>query len=141
MKKYLSWCDYNEIIKNIIDYFKDKHIEKVVGIYKGGLVPAVQIANALKVPLDIVAFQHHDGNDKEAKYILNTGAADNVLIVDDIIDSGKTINKVLKLIRAENIFVTAIDIKDKSLPAITNIKLFAPYLDTSDDWIVFPWET
>ena len=143
--KIITWERYQQSIDNIIEFFKNKNIEKVVGIYKGGLVPAVQVANALKVPLDIVAFQHYDGNDENAQYVLNTGPAKNVLIIDDIIDTGKTIEKVLDIVKADNLYVASLIVKSKGFEVLRRLtsldRYYIPYYEPSDKWIIFPWES
>ena len=149
--KRITWKRYEESIKNIIHHFKGYEIGKVVGIYKGGLIPAVQIANALKVPLDIVVYQSYDGNTKEPIYAYNTGKKNKVLIVDDIIDTGNTIKKVVDLIDAKEIYIASLVVKtegfgvlrelDKELSGGSLVSYYIPYYEPSKDCISFPWET
>jgi hypoxanthine phosphoribosyltransferase len=72
----------------------------VVGITRGGLVPAVLISHTLEVPMHTLQVQLRDGkpNDCESNCWMSEDAfgyaenAKNILVVDDINDSGDTIN-------------------------------------------------
>jgi len=72
----------------------------VVGITRGGLVPAVLISHILEVPMQTLQVQLRDGkpNDCESNCWMSEDAfgytenAKNILVVDDINDSGDTIN-------------------------------------------------
>jgi len=143
-KKYITWEKYNETIQGISEYFKDKEIDKIVGIYKGGLIPAIQIANILNKPLDIVKFQRYNGNDRQAEYIYKATEGNKILIVDDIIDSGETIEKVLELFENKEMYLTALIIKNKGFERLRKIgleKYHIPYYEPDENgWIVFPWE-
>jgi hypoxanthine phosphoribosyltransferase len=88
---------FNEI-ENIISHFvsaeKDllEEIDFVVGISRGGLVPAALLAAKIDKPLATV---YIDKNDKIYFDRQEWIKGKNILVVDDIIRSGKT----LKLIR------------------------------------------
>jgi hypoxanthine phosphoribosyltransferase len=72
----------------------------VVGITRGGLVPAVLISHILEVPMQTLQVQLRDGkpNDCESNCWMSEDAfgytenAKNILVVDDINDGGDTIN-------------------------------------------------
>jgi hypoxanthine phosphoribosyltransferase len=72
----------------------------VVGITRGGLIPAVLISHILEVPMHTLHVQLRDGqtNDCESNCWMSEDAfgytenAKNILVVDDINDSGDTIN-------------------------------------------------
>jgi len=73
----------------------DTSIDFVIGVSRGGLIPAVWIATHLNKPLTVVYINKQDEVFIDRKdWIKNK----RVLIVDDTIRSGKTIKKVDGLI-------------------------------------------
>ena len=136
-KLYYSWYDYSTDMKNL-HAFDFNH---VVGIYRGSLGMATHISNVFEVPMSIVGFQTRDGKDKEPYMICRKGGlkkdTTKILVVDDIYDSGYTMNRVIKFL---------------SHPSINKIQGFCLFGKDNDvnvscanihdgSWIVFPWET
>jgi len=115
----------------------------VLGICRGGLTLMTLVSNFLKLPYGIIKYQTRDGNDKEPKLLTGEFPQNNVIIVEDIIDSGKTINDVLKMPELKDKRVTVYslycysDVKFES-----DIYIYAyKYLDRRNPaWIIFPWE-
>ena len=137
-KTYYDWIDYAYDMKEI----KNLEFDHVVGIYRGGLPMAVHISNVFKVPMSIVGFQTRDGKDNEP-YMIHKAreVPEQVLVVDDIYDSGRTMNKVIKFLshysaRMHNSRIQGFCLfgKDNDLNvSCANIH--------DGSWIVFPWET
>ncbi len=75
--------------------FLEKDIDFVIGVSRGGLIPAVWIATHLNKPL-ITAYIDKEDNVylDRTKWIKNK----NVLIIDDVIRSGKTCRKIEKIV-------------------------------------------
>ena len=105
-KVHYDWSDY-ESDMNSIDWLKFSH---VVGIYRGSLPMATHISNVRDVPMSIIGFQTRDGSDKKPYWIYNAlddksfQEQQTILIVDDIYDTGNTINKVKELINKSSPF-------------------------------------
>ena len=94
-KTYYDWIDYGYDMKQV----KDFEFDHVVGIYRGSLPMAVHISNVFEVPMSIVGFQTRDGKDDEPYMIHKAGEApQQVLVVDDIYDSGYTMKEVIKML-------------------------------------------
>ncbi|MGB7957396.1 MAG: phosphoribosyltransferase [Minisyncoccia bacterium] len=109
-------------------------VEFVVGVSRGGLFPAMVVATALVKPL-VVAYI-----DKQDNVYLDRGVwvrEKKVLLVDDIIRTGKTINKIKELLLGEGAsFVTTL-----APYYLKEAKDFAPdygRMITQD--ISFPWD-
>jgi len=85
----------------------------VVGITRGGLLPAVMISHYFKVPMKSLDVSLRDGGDLESNLWMaedafgyhrvdgqpgtsNPALRKNILIVDDINDSGATLNWIMK---------------------------------------------
>ena len=111
--------------------------ERIVGIARGGLIPAAIIARELDVRLvDTVCVSSYVLRTQGELSILKTvsGDEEGCLVIDDLVDTGKT----AKIVR-------------KMLPKAHFASVYAkpdgrPYVDTfitevsQDTWILFPWD-
>lgn len=69
----------------------------IVGIARGGLIPAVMLSHHFDVPLRTLHWQTRDGmrvSDMTLPNLIQEGG--RVLIVDDFIDSGRTMRELLE---------------------------------------------
>ena len=114
--------------------------DHVVGIYRGSVGMAAHVSNVFEVPMSIVGLQTRDGADKMPYPIYNILNEDTkrILIVDDIYDTGFTMNKVIKLVKywqpKSEVFGFCLFGKDNDINvSCANIH--------DGSWIVFPWET
>ena len=66
----------------------------VVGLTRGGLLPAILISHYLDVPMETLKVSLRDGQEKEHNLWMPEHATEgkNILIVDDINDSGATLS-------------------------------------------------
>lgn len=129
-KVHYTWDRYHEDLCMLSD---DLQFEPsvIVGIARGGLVPAVQLSHLLGKPLLSVHYQTRDGGKKERIKI-----PEYALIVDDINDTGKTLTGVTEKVEHDRFATLTLFNKDTS---IFKVDYFAA--DAKDDeWIVFPWE-
>ena len=149
-KIHYEWSDY-ESDMNSIDWLKFSH---VIGIYRGSLPMATHISNVRDVPMSIIGFQTRDGSDKKPYWIYNAmdwndfKEETTILIVDDIYDTGNTINKVKELIENSSPYnCSKFDVQPnlltyclfgKDAPDGTN--LVYSNLHQEGDWVEFPWE-
>ena len=133
-KIYYDWIDYEYDIKQV----KNFEFDHVVGVYRGSLLMAVHISNVFDVPMSIVGFQTRDGKDKEPYMIHKSeGVPTQLLVVDDIYDSGHTMNKVIQFLSrysTDRIQAFCLFGKENKL----NVSYANEY---EDSWVVFPWET
>jgi|TARA_B110000902_G_scaffold235249_1_gene280442 hypoxanthine phosphoribosyltransferase len=145
-KTYYTWSDYAKDIR-ATDWIKCDH---VIGIYRGSLGMASHISNVKDVPMSIVGFQHRSKGDKSPYWIHNAteieklepySEGQTILIVDDIYDTGHTMNSVIEFVKKSRT-------KPSSMPNVLGYCLFGHessdivYTNEHDgSWIVFPWET
>jgi hypoxanthine phosphoribosyltransferase len=132
-KTYYDWIDYRYDIQQV----KNFEFDHVVGIYRGSLPMAVHISNVFDVPMSIVGFQTRDGKDTEPYMIKAGKAPTQILVVDDIYDSGYTMKSVIQFLS----HYSTDRIQGFCLFGKEN-KLNVSYANEHDgSWIVFPWET
>jgi hypoxanthine phosphoribosyltransferase len=103
MKKII--IDYNQFTCLISSITRDITLsdwqpDYIVGITRGGLLPAVMISHYLNVPCNTLKVSLRDGaaDDCESNLWMAEDAFNgkNILIVDDINDQGSTINWIMK---------------------------------------------
>ena len=113
-KVYLTW----EEVDNLVDVLAQKVLDElpeigsVMGIARGGLIPAVMLSHKLGIPY--------------------TELIDpNTLVVDDICDSGVTIKE------APGVYTATLHYKKS---AIVEPNIYASLLLNERQWLVYPWE-
>ena len=108
----LGWIEFDECINSIFKQCKNKKFEGVYGFPRGGLCIAVALSHSLEIPL-------------------LDQPKDNSLIVDDIYDTGNTLEKIKHLKGSEtHVWVS------KKLPTWWNACIYIK----DNEWIIFPWE-
>lgn len=114
-KVFVEWDEINMLVSNIADDIIGSYpnIDSVLGIPRGGLIPAVLLSHKLDIPLVSVA-------------------SPNTLILDDICDSGKTLEDT------PGVYTATLLHKPHTstfTPNIIGMEIL------HDSWIVFPWES
>jgi hypoxanthine phosphoribosyltransferase len=116
-----------------------------VGIIRGGLVPARVLSDLLEVPMVAtiqVEFYVNIGK-TAAEPVLKQGlavpvAGKRVLLVDDIADSGKSLQLALNYLQGQG----AAEIKSATLYYKRKSVIQPSFFEKETDcWVVFPWET
>ena len=143
--KYISWSDIVEISAKLSHEVSKKfRPDVVVAIAKGGLIPARIVLEFLgvdEVGFVEVKFYKSIGVTVEKPYIKSMSVppitGKNVLVVDDVVDSGRTMQLVVQVLSAQK----PLEVKTLALyvkPWSTFIPDF--YYAVVSEWIVFPWE-
>lgn len=113
----------------------------VVGITRGGLVPAMIVSRELDIrtvdTISVQSYAHQDRN--EARVIKSPqaelmGDGTGILIVDDLVDSGKTLELVRSLYPKAH-FAT-VYAKPAGKPLVDTFITEV----SQDTWIFFPWD-
>jgi hypoxanthine phosphoribosyltransferase len=117
----------------------------IVGILRGGSVPAVYLSHELDCPVRIIEWSTRDSNKRDT-YSLDQVAAmaesgTKVLIIDDIVDSGTTMQEIKSRLfdTKNNILYVALWYNPSQ---ITTIHYWCNAIDRSidDRWVYMPWE-
>ena len=160
MKKiYLSWQDIESLTQDVIQKITVSgwRPDYVVGLTRGGLVPANLISQYLDVPMHALKVSLRDNVDCESNFWMAEDAhrGKNILIVDDINDSGATLDWIhddwtsgcrpddlaWKNVWGESVRVAVLVDNDTSHTAMP-VSYYSMDINKEADpcWIVFPWE-
>tara|TARA_R110000744_G_scaffold240127_3_gene357581 strand:+ start:172 stop:585 length:414 start_codon:yes stop_codon:yes gene_type:complete len=134
-KLFIKWELFDMMISDIADEYSDKNIKRIVGLSRGGLPMGVALSNKMGVPFIPLEWQTRDGKVKDVnKLLMIKGVYDSaeVLFVDDICDSGLTINQIKEYVPNSR-WATLVNKIPKAVE-------FETLLVEDDRWIVFPWE-
>lgn len=131
MHMHITWEHYDEMLNKLYRRVQDQNYDMIIGVTRGGLVPAVQLSHLLGVPMGTVQYQLRDGNG--SMHIISQQGYQKALIVDDICDTGDTIRGLSEVFKNTD-FAVLIDKTGDSM-----VKYRAEYFE-ADDWVVFPWE-
>lgn len=139
-KIYLSYSDVVSMCNHLEDLASEIKPDMIVGIVRGGVVPALHLSHGLEVPMETVTWQTRDSNRQEINENVIKAIEDNrkVLFVDDINDTGKTFKDITKAYKTS----LKPTVHFMSLVEKTESDFFGQAALTLDDkrWIVFPWE-
>ena len=113
----------------------------VVGITRGGLVPAMIVSRELDIrvvdSISVTSYAHQDRRDAEITKFPQAdlmGDGSGILIVDDLVDSGKTLELVRSLYPKAH-FATVYT-KPSGKPQVDTYVTEV----SQDTWIFFPWD-
>ena len=125
----------------------------IVGLWRGGSIPAISIHEyfnykGVNVESAVMITKSYTGiNEQSEEIYIDISSnvlnklknANNILIVDDVIDSGNTIVAVLKYMEKNNVNG---NIKTSAIYYKPKYSCILPdyYLYDTDEWIVFPHE-
>ena len=116
----------------------------IVGVARGGLLPATILSHHMGIPLRPLSWSTRDHassvHDENIKEDLRDGK--RVLLVDDINDSGKTFVEILEDWEYDELstlgVVTLASVFQRYSTVLPS-NFYSVFLD-HDDWIGFPWE-
>ena len=117
----------------------------IVSIARGGLIPGVYLSHLLGIKNIPIVWQTRDGSVKDSPPLISKDH--QILIVDDINDSGQTFTEIMADIWLNNVQLSSDIIKRnvKTMSLFTRSSSnfdvdFSPNKLDNDFWIHFPWE-
>ena len=120
--EYIDWDTVDTAASLITDHLleSDHKFEGVYGIERGGLVLAVMLSHRIGIP-----------------YLSTLGSMFGKLfiVVDDIADTGKTLNKFSQLEVAKHAYYVTMHQHQQ-----TTFQSDYYVFEKKDKWIVYPWE-
>ena len=142
--KYVSWPEYGNLAEALAEKVRSsrKRFDLVVGIARGGMPVAMVVSDHLNIRVDFINVKSYVGIGKrEAPKILSTLtesiAGKNVLVVDDLVDQGDTMEVVEEYLSEQDPELLEVAVLFKK-----PWTKFEPdyYLEVVDRWVVFPFE-
>ena len=113
----------------------------VIAITRGGMAPAMIVARELDIrTVDTISVKSYDHQEQSEAVVLKSpdmnlmGDGEGVLIVDDLVDTGKTLKVVKELFPKAHIATVYAKPEGRSMTDtfITEV--------SQDTWIFFPWD-
>lgn len=148
---YMDWNSFNRLISKLEAQLQEGyHFDVIVGVSKGGLVPAVMIADYFQKPLIVASAEHYQRGFMEAhdssvkllsmpKFEANT----RYLIVDDVIETGATLMDIFDFINnsvSGCSINSAVLVRKNPEQFYKNMRIISATTREWEDWIVFPWQ-
>ena len=103
---------FKATIDLIVEQYRDKGITKVLGTESRGFIFGAPVASALGLPFGLVrkrkklprqtisqSYQLEDGQDTLEMHVDAISEGDNVLIIDDLLATGGTVEATVKLVQ------------------------------------------
>jgi hypoxanthine phosphoribosyltransferase len=152
-----SYHAIHDACKEFIPRMAELNIEPdyIVGLSRGGLIPAVMLSHMTDIPLFPVKYssksghgdnKNHDNHLPFFPMEYESGAmrgfvSPTLLVVDDISDSGKTLREVIDFYRNEQhtVYSAALYYKELSTPVVEP-DIYWRKIPEDGPWIIFPWE-
>nr|BDD48328.1 phosphoribosyltransferase [Candidatus Omnitrophota bacterium] len=121
IEKSLSWKSYVDMIFKLEKLIRasGKKFDYIYGVPRGGFIPAVILSHSLNIPIISNFLDGKDGT---------------VLIVDDLVDTGKTVIDLIAMRKNMDVFVATL-FKHKKCKVFPDI-----YVKQNSGWIQFPYE-
>ena len=149
-KVFVRLIDLNQLTNIVLGQIQrsGENFTHIVGVSRGGLVPAVKMSHRLGAPLVLTNYSSSKGNGDDKltgtfKILEPDGAPINasskVLIVDDICDSGHTLEELVWHLQELTPHVHTACLHHR-LTAIMTPDFIGRVLSEDDGWVIYPWE-
>lgn len=137
----ITWMQYLQDIDLLGNLIEEKEWQnyQIVGLLRGGTIPATMLAYRFKqrpLSIDVSRTIVSDMNN-----ISNIASLGPLLLIDDLIDTGRTLAAVNEALENKNCSMNTVKsavVYEKRVPRITNTDLFTKSL--SDKWVMFPYD-
>jgi hypoxanthine phosphoribosyltransferase len=144
MERKLINYEYVSFIVDLLEQRVDKDYDFIIGVGRGGLIPATMLAYKLNKKVMSIGIKTYDDMTQSDSYSLYQplNVPDNktkALVVDDICDSGNTFNIINQLYgdnKNIDLHFAALFTKDKSSHYVDHYGLSI----AEGIWLDFPWE-
>ncbi|MAX32400.1 MAG: xanthine phosphoribosyltransferase [Halomonadaceae bacterium] len=133
----VSWDQLHRDVRELCHQLVERDFKGIVAITRGGLIPAALIARELNLRLiDTVCIKSYDHMDQGGLDVMKgvDHDGDGWLLVDDLVDTGKTARKVREMLPKAH-FAT-VYAKPEGRPLVDQFLTEVG----QDCWIQFPWD-
>jgi len=136
------------MIKKLIDIVDKTSYTHILGVSRGGLVPAVYISNKLNIPMLVTSYSSNEGNgdggSAEFEWLDNKSSPvqtnSNILIVDDICDTGNTLKEIVQHVRQRTSGIVNTAVLHYRNGACYVPDFYAKKIQPNDPWVIYDWE-
>ena len=152
-KRYVGWDTVDRQVKRLITAVNnsDWTPDLIVGVVRGGTIPAVWMSNITGIESQMIAVSFRDNKIKNpylpAPFLKKIAQPEfKTLIVDDINDTGETLIWIQSKIREYDLEaekqVKYACLMDNTPSMFRDLDYSAEKInkETDPEWIVFPWE-
>jgi hypoxanthine phosphoribosyltransferase len=140
-----SWHEIDRMLNRLVEMVRmnDFRPDIIVGISRGGLIPAAVLSDRLGVDCDAVRLRFYKSvqNTEETPNIIQHVSSDlrrkKVLIVDDVADTGHSLQTIKRYVQekgADDIMVCTLHYKPCSIIKPDH------FVEETNAWIIYPWE-
>ena len=149
MKKH--YCTWDESNKHLSSIIREMALENwvpdvIIGPGRGGYIAGVMLSHYFNVPFEGFNWQTRDGSSKDLSSLLNIlskySDVSNILVVDDINDSGLTLEGISEVINKNSLIsnIKYATIFEKSSSSFACDWCALELGEDDINWIVFPYE-
>ena len=143
--KYFEKEDFIDSLNKIVQQIENSNWSPnvIISINRGGCVPGIYLSHRLNLKHKVIDIQFRDSNRSPDFKLVKQKIKrfDNILLVDDINDSGKTLKTIYNLSNAysKKIYNATLIYNQES---IIKTDFYGRMIKRSEDknWYVFPWE-
>ncbi|MCP8322753.1 MAG: phosphoribosyltransferase [Candidatus Methylarchaceae archaeon HK02M2] len=140
-----SLKEIDEMLLELAKKIKESKFEPdiLIGISRGGLIPAAVLSDRLNVESEIVGVEYYSGVKETKKrpeitqQILSDLDGKKVLIVDDVADMGHSLQLVKDYIKKKGVKEMRVCTLHYKPWSIVKPEYF---LKETEAWIIYPWE-
>lgn len=141
-EKYVSWDEVQSLCRKLAVriHAERPDLTRILAITRGGLFPAGILARELNIKLiETVGIESYNGMDRQNDVVIlkefNQHFAYNVLVVDDLADTGRTLKELKKALVKP--VVATLFTKPQGCVDVDYYGEEVP----QDTWVRFPWDT
>lgn len=142
--KSITWREFishtKKLSKKVAKKIGNPDDYNVVGLSRGGLIPAVIISHALNIRkvhcLGLQSYTDQAKNEIQLYQVPTFSDMNKIIIVDDLADSGDSLATVTSMIKDKE-YITATVYKktdSKFIPSVYSVEI------PQEIWLDFPWE-
>lgn len=140
----VSWGEVFKYVSELKKFCSDKHFDCILAVARGGSIIGTLLSYQLNIPIRYVGISSYDGDKKtnELRFTQHAEIGDykNILVVDDIIDSGDTINYIKNIIEFNSFDKRFTYATMYAVAGNQDVVGFKVAIKQQDEWIEFPWE-
>lgn len=143
-KTIITWRKVLSLCAKISVKLKDKYPNaldyNIIGLSRGGLIPAVILSNMLNIrkvyALGLRSYKDQEKSDTEIYQIPDLTSMSKIILIDDISDTGESFKQTNEMLVGKDVITVSLFLKDKTkfIPNVYGKKV------KNEQWVVFPWE-